>query len=61
MPDAWEFEHPCWEFEPLTREQRIKAYYLAMAGTLPGPNLAFIAVMLAHRLVELEDESASEN
>lgn len=42
--------------EELTREQRIKAYYLSMAGTLPGPNLAFVAVLIAHRLVELEDK-----
>jgi len=50
---------PSWQFPdnllPLTREQKVKAYYLAMAGTCPGPNKALIAAMLAHRLVEIED------
>lgn len=48
-----------WELPPnpllMTREQRIKAYYLGMAGPYPGPNQAAIAAILAHRMVELED------
>jgi hypothetical protein len=44
---------------PLTREQRIQAYYLGMAGTYPGPCQATIAAMLAIRMVEIED--AEEN
>lgn len=39
----------------MTRDQRIRMHYLAMAGSFPGPNLAAIATIIAHRLVELED------
>lgn len=44
---------------PLTREQRIQAYYLSMAGTYPGPNRAALAAILAHRMVELEDRETT--
>lgn len=55
-PDGFDFDR-AWSdlYGPLTREQRIKFHYLAMAGPYPGPNRAAIAAILAHRWVELED------
>ena len=54
--EAWMAGEP---LPPLTREQRIQAYYQTYAGPYPGPNRAAIAAMLAFRMVEIEDAEAS--
>lgn len=53
---AWKLPPNPW---PMTREQRIQMYYLGMAGSYPGPNQSAIAAILAHRLVDLEDQEAA--
>jgi hypothetical protein len=40
---------------PLTRMERVQAYYRIFAGDFPGPNKAAIAAVLANRMVELDE------
>jgi hypothetical protein len=46
---------------PLTREQRLAAYYQTFAGPYPGPNRSAVAAILAFRAVDIEDKGDVQN
>lgn len=56
MKTIYGWEIPDNPLGPETRDQRIRGHYLALAGSYPGPIRSVIAAMLAHRIVDLEDE-----